>query len=154
MNHSKNTSLHAIKSVMREAEKGILKTKTLLLTLLASAMIFACTSDEIPEISLSDMLEKGEFIDVSTLSKEHRQTFKKLGMLLISNMKYQDGKMNFTVSEKDITDLGLSESLYEKWRKEIDDVNASLLRDTISKRILDEKFAEVIENAKAQIAEW
>jgi hypothetical protein len=28
-NHSKNTSLHAIKSVMREAEKGILKISLL-----------------------------------------------------------------------------------------------------------------------------
>lgn len=116
--------------------------------------VLACTSSEIPEVALSDMLSNNGFVDISTLSGKQRQSYKNLCLMLISNMKYQDGKVSLTVSKKDITALGFAESLYDKWNKEIADINATLSQDTTFNRILEEKFAKAMENAQAQIAEW
>ena len=117
-------------------------------------LLVACTGSEIPEITLSDILEKNGAVDVSTLSREQRQSYKKLCLLLYSNLTYQDGKVHFTVSRKDLADIGFSEALYDKWNKEIADLNALLLRDTITKRILDEKFAKSMEEAREEVSKW
>ena len=149
-----NTALRAVKSVVREADKGIWIIKYLLLSLIIPLTVFACKSDEVTEISLSEMFENNELIDPSTLTPDQRKSFKKLALLVIPNLKYQDGKVSLNISRKDLTDIGFAAPLYDKWNQELAEINLTLSQDTISRHFMDEEFDKKMKESLKELEEW
>ncbi|MDR2423391.1 MAG: hypothetical protein LBD59_01535 [Prevotellaceae bacterium] len=74
-------------------------------------VMYACNNKNVVQVSLSDILEEKGFVDVSTLSKDQKQGYKKICGLILSKLEFRDGRLKFTATKDEFTSEGISESL-------------------------------------------
>ncbi|MDR2423395.1 MAG: hypothetical protein LBD59_01555 [Prevotellaceae bacterium] len=130
------------------------RLKILLTILFAGCLMYACNDKNVVQVSLSDILEEKGFVDVSTLSKDQKQSYKKICELILSKLEFRDGSLKFTATKDEFTSEGISESLYSKWMKEIADANVAISKDAAMEQKLAEKFADMKARGLAKIKNW
>jgi hypothetical protein len=113
------------------------------------------TDDANDLLVLEKLLEQGPPADVSTLTKEQKRVYKKFAGVIAANLKVKEDKVVF-MSKDEFLSEGFSGILYEKFIKDINELNASLsLQDdaAIRQSILD-KIPGKMEQIRAEIAKW
>jgi hypothetical protein len=125
--------------------------KYLVFVLLAGAM-FACEDKKNDlQVNLYELLEQNRPIIDSTLTKEQKKVYKKLLKVVVTNLNMNGNRLEF-MSKDEFLSEGYPESLYDKFNKDLQDVNVRLSNDTLALRFFLTEFPKHIAKMREEFA--
>jgi hypothetical protein len=147
----KNTSLHALKSVMREAGKGILKMTKVLILLLVCGLFYSCAEnpqnqntvnrDDAEKTAMNKIMAISATPD-SLRSPEDKLLMQQLEALMFESCQLENGKINVIINKEEVIRKGIPEIYYDILKKDVNDLNAFLDTTSFPKQIIEDGFLE------------
>jgi hypothetical protein len=134
--------------------RKMITLKNLILILFAGSIIFACSNNkEDLEISLDELIVQGNAINVSTLTKEQKKSYKRLVEVVATNLKVDGDKIVFIGKDKFVSE-GFTGSLYDRFINDINTLNVSLSQDSAFRKVILHKLPVQMEKLRTEIEQW